>query len=128
MLSVITTLEFFQHYLRRWVTGTPPVTHIYIKPSSNQCSLPHAKRPPHERLRPNALIRKVKCSSHLWSRGVTRWLVQPIRGRLFRLSVLTSCTCFRLHTPLIEPDVRISRFRSRERVTMSPTGECASAW
>ena len=29
------------------------MTHIYIKPPSNQCSLPHAKRPPHERLRPN---------------------------------------------------------------------------
>jgi hypothetical protein len=31
------------------------VTHIYIKPASNQCSLPHAKRPPHERLRPNGI-------------------------------------------------------------------------
>ena len=32
------------------------MTHIYIKSSSNQCSLPHAKRPPHERLRPNGFI------------------------------------------------------------------------
>jgi len=28
----------FQHYFLRWVTGTPPVTHIYIKSSSNQRS------------------------------------------------------------------------------------------
>jgi hypothetical protein len=39
------------------------VTHIYIKPSSNQCPLPHAKRPPHERLRPNALTGKVTPST-----------------------------------------------------------------
>jgi hypothetical protein len=32
------------------------VTHIYIKPSSNQCSLPHAQRAPHGRLRPNGVM------------------------------------------------------------------------
>jgi hypothetical protein len=36
------------------------VTHTYIKPSSNQRSPPHAKRPPHGRLRPNALFVEVE--------------------------------------------------------------------
>jgi hypothetical protein len=54
------------------------VTHIYIKPSSNQCSLPHAKRPPHERLRPNAQIGQVRSGTQVtgnatligtWPRG-----------------------------------------------------------
>jgi hypothetical protein len=40
------------------------VTHIYIKPSSNQCSLPHAKRPPHGRLRPNGVTGDVGPGPH----------------------------------------------------------------
>jgi hypothetical protein len=40
--------------LRRWVTGTPPVTHIYIKPSSNQRSTTSREASAAGRLRPNA--------------------------------------------------------------------------
>jgi hypothetical protein len=41
---------------------------------------------------------------------------------------LNSLTMLRFHIPLVEPDVRISRSRlSEKRVTMSPTGDCASA-
>ena len=41
---------------------------------------------------------------------------------------LTSCTMLRFHTPLIEPDVRISRIRLSEKgFTMSPTENCSSA-
>jgi hypothetical protein len=52
------------------------VTHIYIKPSSNQCSLPHAKRPPHGRLRPNDVIGKVGTGRNLPDYATTRRLVQ----------------------------------------------------
>ncbi|MGA7225889.1 MAG: hypothetical protein WBX16_23735, partial [Candidatus Acidiferrales bacterium] len=42
--------------LRSWVTGTPPVTHIYIKPSSSQCSPASRVASAAGRLRPNALV------------------------------------------------------------------------
>ena len=50
-------------------------------------------------------------------------------GAAYRLPALSSggaslaSPCFRFHIPLIEPDVRISRFR----FTMSPTGDGAAA-
>src|SRR6266403_2198681 len=37
----------------RWVTGTPPVTHTYIKPSSNQRSTTSRVASAAERLRSN---------------------------------------------------------------------------
>jgi hypothetical protein len=36
--GIITTLEIFQHHFSEMGHGTPPVTHTYIKPSSNQRS------------------------------------------------------------------------------------------
>jgi hypothetical protein len=51
-----------------------------------------------------------------WSRGVARWL-----GGAYRLPTLSSVgaslapPCFRFHTPLIEPDVRICRIRLSEK-------------
>src|SRR5260370_39218339 len=42
--------------LRSWVTGTPPVTHIYIKSSSNQRSTTSRVASAAGRLRPNALV------------------------------------------------------------------------
>jgi|HubBroStandDraft_2_1064218.scaffolds.fasta_scaffold03469_3 hypothetical protein len=36
--GIITTLEIFQHHFSEMGHGTPPVTHNYIKPSSNQRS------------------------------------------------------------------------------------------
>jgi hypothetical protein len=55
-------------------------------------------------------------------------------GKVYLLPALSlagaslTSPCFRFHIPLIEPDVRISRFRLSEKgVTMSPTGDCASA-
>ena len=35
---MIATLEIFQHHFSEMGHGTPPVTHTYIKPSSNQRS------------------------------------------------------------------------------------------
>jgi hypothetical protein len=42
--------------LRRWVTGTPPVTQIYIKPSSNQRSTTSREASAARRLRPNGVL------------------------------------------------------------------------
>src|SRR6266404_3318075 len=36
--GIITTLEIFQHHFSEMGHGTPPVTHTYIKPSSNKRS------------------------------------------------------------------------------------------
>ena len=49
---------------------------------------------------------------------MTRWFRCSLSvARLFRLSVGASPAglCFRLHTPLIEPDVRICRIRLSEK-------------
>src|SRR5438093_1250162 len=55
MLSVIKTLEFFQHHFAKSGHGDLLMTRQLIS-TNNQPLLrsPHAKRPPHGRLRPNA--------------------------------------------------------------------------
>src|SRR5438046_7731562 len=56
MLSVIKTLEFFQHHFAKSGHGDLLMTRQLIS-TNNQPLLrsPHAKRPPHGRLRPNAV-------------------------------------------------------------------------
>src|SRR5437870_13525250 len=63
MLSVIKTLEFFQHHFAKSGHGDLLMTRQLIS-TNNQPLLrsPHAKRPPHGRLRPNAVIGKVGSS------------------------------------------------------------------
>jgi hypothetical protein len=70
------------------------------------------------RLRPNAVTVQVKsarsslCGVEVWRGGL---------GGTYRLPTLSSVgaslfpPCFRFHTPLIEPDVRICRIRLSEK-------------
>src|SRR5437016_11307771 len=59
MLSVIKTLEFFQHHFAKSGHGDLLMTRQLIS-TNNQPLLrsPHAKRPPHGRLRPNASAKR----------------------------------------------------------------------
>ena len=58
------TFTRFHIILRRRVTGTPPVTHIYIEPSSNQRSTTSREASAAGRLRPNGLPGKVPPSTY----------------------------------------------------------------
>ena len=57
------------------------MTHIYIKPSSNQCSLPHAKRPPPggyvQTLLPVLWLRNGAAINRVGSKYVARNLCAP---------------------------------------------------
>ena len=65
----------------------------------------------------------------VWSRGVARWFRCGLSvAGPFVCRCLTSPTMLRFHTPLIEPDRRISRIRLSEKGSRrSPTGSCGSA-
>ena len=58
MLSVITSLEFFQHYFSEMGHRDLLVTQIYLKPSSNQRSPTSREASAAGRLRPNEVIGK----------------------------------------------------------------------
>ncbi len=56
------------------------------------------------------------------------WLGVTSRVRRFRNRGVSGPPVLRLHTPLIKPDVRISRIRlSDKEFTRSPTGDGACA-
>jgi hypothetical protein len=53
---VVTSLEFFQHYFAKMGHGnTSCDPHFYASHQATNAPLPHAKRPPRQRLRSNAL-------------------------------------------------------------------------
>jgi hypothetical protein len=50
-----------------------------------------------------------------WSRGVARWFRWSLSGADPFVCRCLTRPCFRFHTPLIEPDVRICRIRLSEK-------------
>src|SRR5271156_2509964 len=56
ILCIITKLEFFQHQFAKMGHGnTSCDPHLHPSHQATNAPLPHAKRPPHGRLRPNAV-------------------------------------------------------------------------
>ena len=51
----------------------------------------------------------------LWSRGVARWFRWSLSVADSFVGRCLTPPCFRFHTPLIEPDVRICRIRLSEK-------------
>jgi len=62
----------------------------------------------------------------VWSRGVTRWFRYSLSGAtLSSVGASIAEPCFRLHTPLIEPDRPVSGIRLSEKVSRCRPRESA---
>ncbi len=61
----------------------------------------------------------------LWSRGVARWFRWSLSVADSFVGRCLTPPCFRFHTPLIEPDVRICRIRLSEKVSRCRPREIA---
>src|SRR5580704_10272717 len=82
MLPVITLLEFLQHHFSEMGHKDLLVTQNLSQPQAINARSPHAKRPPHERLRSNAVSlrveeRPVRCRSSLAVSAVSSFVLTP---------------------------------------------------